>query len=123
MTDLVDQTLATWRRGGHVWGQTDCLLSIGDYLAAAGHKDVPAQFRGTYDSEAGAQAVIDANGGCDGLIDMTGASRTDDPQRGDVALVQGVGALCTGDGFAMRLERGVVEVSRRFVCVEAAWKV
>lgn len=121
--DLVDRTLAEWRRGGHVWGQSDCLLSIGDYIAAAGYTDVSSGFRGTYGTEAGAQAHIDANGGCEGLIDLTGLPRTDDPQRGDVVLVQGIGALCTGGGYAMRLERGVVEVNRRFVTPTAAWKI
>lgn len=121
--DLVDQTLATWRRGGHVWGASDCMLSIGDYLAVAGYKDVTGLFRGTYDTEAGAAAHVDAHGGCEGLIDMTGVPRTDDPQRGDVAVVQDVGALCTGPGFALRLDRGVIEVDRRFVTFSAAWKV
>jgi len=124
MSDLVDRTLAEWRRGGHVWGQSDCLLSIGDYLAAAGHVDVAARFRGTYDDEAGAQAVMDAHGGPEGLIDMTGAVRAAAaPVRGDVALVQGIGALCTGATFALRLDRGVVEVNTRFVQPTAVWSV
>jgi len=124
MTDLVEQTLRVWRRGGHVWGSSDCLLSIGDYLAQAGYRDVAVQFRGTYDTESGAQAHMDANGGAEGLIDLTGAPRASgEPQRGDVVVIQGIGALCTGDMFALRLERGVVELNKRFVTPTAAWKV
>lgn len=123
MTDLVDQTLRLWRQGEFVWGQSDCLLSVGDYMHQAGYKDIPALFRGSYDTEDGAMAHIASHGGCEALIDLTGAPRTDNPQRGDVAIVQGVGALCTGDGFVMRLERGTVEVGRRFVRFDAAWKV
>lgn len=123
MTDLLDRTLREWRQGAHVWGQSDCLLSVGDYMHAAGWLDIPSRFRGTYDTEQGAIDHINANGGCEGLIDLTGAPRTDDPQRGDVALVQGIGALCTGDAFVLRLERGTVEVLRRLVSFDAAWKV
>lgn len=123
MTDLVDQTLRLWRRGGHVWGQSDCMLSIGDYIAAAGHRDVSSRFRGTYDDEAGALAHIAANGGCDGLIDLTGIPRTVEPQRGDVAVLMGIGSLFTGDTYALRLERGVVEVNARFARPLAHWRV
>lgn len=124
MKDLVDHTLSEWRRGGHVWGQSDCLLSVGDYLAAAGYADVSGRFRGTYSTEDGAQAIMDNHGSARGLIDMTGALRADgEPARGDVVLISGIGALCTGDGYALRLERGVVELNRRFITPDAAWKV
>lgn len=127
MTDLVGITAAMWRRGGHVWGQSDCLLSIGDYIAAAGGTDVTGLFRGTYDDEAGAMAHVERYGGHDALIDLTGAPRTDAPGRGDVAVIDTgeneIGALCTGEGFILRLERGVIEINARFVTVLAAWKV
>ena len=125
--DRVDRTLAEWRRGSHVWGVSDCLLSVGDYLAAAGHLDVASLFRGTYDDEAGAMRHVDDHGGHAGLIDLVGLPLTGKPDRGDVAVIDlgevEVGALCTGEGFAVRLERGTVEINRRFVRVVAAWKV
>lgn len=127
MTDLLEQTIDQWRRGRHVWGESDCLLSVGDYIAAAGHKDVASLFRGTYYTEAGAMAHVDQNGGHVGLIDLTGLPRTDDPERGDVVVLDlgesEVGALCSGDGFVVRLERGTVEINARFVTVVAAWKI
>jgi hypothetical protein len=127
MTDRVDRTLARWRSSGHIWGQSDCLLSIGDYIAAHGGQDVAGRFRGTYDSEAGALAMKDAYGGAIGLVDLTGLAHTDDMQRGDVCVVDTgeihVGALCTGSGVAMRLAHGVVELEHRFVRIVQAWKV
>lgn len=124
MTDLVERTLSEWRRGGHVWGRSDCLLSIGDYLWVAGYKDIAGRFWGTYSTEEGAQVILDAHGGAEGLIDMTGVPRAPDaPQRGDVGLVQGIGALCTGFGWALRLERGVIEVEARFVKPTTVWRV
>ena len=70
---------------------------------------------------------VDEYGGHAGLIDLVGIPYTDEPHRGDVAVIDlgevEVGALCTGEGFAVRLERGTVEINRRFVRVIAAWKV
>ena len=124
MTDLVNRTIALWRRGGHVWGRSDCLLSIGEYLFVAGYVDIAGRFWGTYDSERGAQAILDAHGGPEGLIDMTGVPRApDEPQRGDVGLIQGIGSLYTGDTWALRLERGVIEVQDRFVKPTVVWRV
>jgi hypothetical protein len=103
------------------------LLTIGDYIAAQGGRDVSSRFRGLYDTEAGALAMKDAYGGAVGLVDMTGLPHTDDMQRGDVCVVDTgeihVGALCTGPGVVMRIERGVIEVERRFVRIVQAWKV
>lgn len=129
MTDIVDDTLKFWRRHPFVWGAADCLLSIGDYIAARGGHDVSALFRGTYDSEAGAMAHIERYGGVEGLIDLTGLVRIDpaDAKRGDVMVLDTgdvmVGALCTGSGVAARVDRGVVEVSRRLVTTPYAWRV
>lgn len=127
MSNLLDDTLSQWRKGSHVWGQSDCLLSVGDYIAAAGHIDVASRFRGTYDSEAGAMRHVTANGGHTGLIDLTGIKRVDRPMRGDVVVIDTgeteVGGLCTGDSVALRLERGVLELDKRFVRIVAAWRV
>lgn len=125
--DHVDATLKLWRSTPFEWGERDCMLSIGDYIASRGGLDVTGLFRGTYDTQAGAMAHVEAYGGLAGLIDLTGLPRTDDPQRGDVVILdtgyKQVGALCTGDGIAARLERGVIEVSVDFVDIVEAWKV
>jgi hypothetical protein len=127
VTDYVDQTLRLWRSTPFAYGDTDCMLSVGDYLASRGVLDVTGQFRGTYADEAGALAHVAARGGICGLVDMTGLPSTDRPARGDVVCLDTgeieVGALCTGTGVAARLERGVIEVDLRLVKITKAWKV
>lgn len=72
-------------------------------------------------------AHVEAHDGCDGLLDLFGLPRTEKPARGDIAVIwtgeTDVGALCTGETFVLRLERGTVEINARFVTVEAAWSV
>ena len=130
MMDIVDETLREWRSGAFVYGQTDCMLSIGRYLARTGHVDVTPQFIGRYDDEAGALARMLNHGGVAGLMAMAGAvAHADKPSRGDVieviyedeASLCGIGGLCTGDAVAVRLERGVVELSVRFVRYRGVW--
>lgn len=129
MIDLVDRTLKAWRQSSFVFGQSDCLLSVGDYIAAAGGLDVANRFRGTYDDEAGALALLAAHGGHAGLIGMTGLPEIDPSAacRGDVLVIDTgsdrIAALCTGQGVAGRAPKSVFEVSRRFVVILNAWKV
>lgn len=127
MTDLITKTLVHWRQGSFAWGQSDCLLSIGDYLAQAGHLNVSERFRGTYSTEGGAFAHLDSHGGHVGMIDLVGLPVTSEPKRGDVAVLDlgenEIGALCTGHSYAMRIERGVIEVPVRLARVVCAWKV
>lgn len=131
MTDIVDQTLKLWRTTAFIYGTSDCLLSIGDYLVGRGAPDAGALFRGTYNDEAGAMAHVTAYGGPHKLLDLFGLPPIDpaDTMRGDVVVIDpgdggsSVGALITGDSVAARLERGVIEVRRRFVIVTHAWKV
>jgi len=65
--------------------------------------------------------------GCDGLLDLFGLPRTENPVRGDIAVIYTgeteIGALCTGDTFVLRLERGTVEVNARFIDLIAAWSI
>lgn len=135
--DHIDETLRLWRRepftwGGcipHVPGKGDCLLSVGDYIAARGGRDVTGLFRGAYRDEASALALVELYGGPQALIDLTCLPRTDDPVRGDVVVFDaggkgdGIGALCTGPGVAARTERGVIEVNRHLIKILHAWKV
>lgn len=127
MTDLLDNTLAHWRSTAFIWGETDCLLSVGDYLAVAGYRDVASWFRGRYTTEEAAMRHVERYGGHDALIDLTGAPRTEEPQRGDVVVLDAgeteVSGLCTGEGVVLRLERGTIEIERRFVHIVAAWRV
>lgn len=127
MTDIVDETLSGWRQSQFVWGKSDCLLSLADYVIARGGVDAGAGIRGTYDTEATARAIVDAHGGAAALIDRTGLPRVAVPARGDLVLMDcggdHIGALCTGRGVAARRERGTAEIDLRFVKVVMAWAV
>lgn len=125
--DAVDRTLKLWRTVPFDWGDHDCMLSVGDYIAKRGGLDVANRFRGTYWTERGAKALLDANGGASGLIDLTGIPRVEgSPERGDVVVVafggEAIGGICTGGMVALRLQRGVGEVQTRFVQLEGVWR-
>lgn len=125
--DVVDQTLREWRSGAFVYGQSDCMLSIGRHLAALGAKDITERFVGQYEDWAGAQEMLRAGGGVGALIAATGAVPVDSgPARGDVVeLVVGdetIGALCTGDMIAVRLERGVIEIALHLAKWRGVWR-
>ncbi|MEC3912198.1 hypothetical protein U5A82_17465 [Sphingobium sp. CR2-8] len=128
--DIVDETLTEWRRGKFVYGQSDCMLSIGKYLARTGHKDVTDQFVDRYDTHEGAVAMMAAHGGVAGLMALAGAKPKDGPaERGDVVEVLykdedeegSIGGICT-DGFvAMRREGYVTEVRVGLLSIGGVW--
>ncbi len=128
--DIVDQTLKLWRSTPFQWGQSDCMLSIGDYIASIGGKDGTSMFRGLYETERQAKAHMHHFGGVAGLVALTGIPEVyGSPERGDVVAlgtgdpdVPEVGAICTGDMVAARLERGVVEVVIRLVEIKGVWR-
>ena len=122
----LDELLKEWRRTAFEWGSRDCLLSVGDYIAANGGKDIASLFRGRYSTEDEAIRLMNEAGGPDALIDQTGIPRTDTPQAGDIVLVniaRGVAGVHTGGGVAFRLERGMAEINLRFVNIVAAWRI
>lgn len=122
----VDELLKEWRRSSFQWGQSDCLLSVGDYIAANGGKDIAALYRGRYSTEAEALRFMDDAGGAAALIDATGIVRAAEAQRGDVVLLnisRGIAGVHTGDGVAVRLERGAAEIGLRFVQINAVWRL
>jgi len=127
MTDIVADTLRKWRQSQFIWGKSDCLLSIADYVAACGHPDYGVPFRDQYDTQEGAHAQIEAAGGELAIMRRTGFTVTDEPLRGDIMLIQmtthRIAALCTGDAAAVRLTRGVGQIDLRFVSLIEAWKV
>lgn len=127
--DHVDQTLQEWRRTPFIYGYSDCMLSIGRYIAKIGGVDVTETFIGKYDDHEGALAMMASYGGFSGLLTMAGARQAfGPPERGDiVGLSYGdgdtIGGICTGGFIAARLERGVIEVSRKVTRFGSVWRV
>lgn len=106
-----------------IWGVSDCLLTPADWCRARGLPDPAAAWRGTYDDEDGAEAVLAAHGGMVPLMNAAlgsigvrtlshGVRRA---QAGDIAAVtvlgpRGpaiVGAIRTERRWAVRAERGL----------------
>lgn len=125
--DIVDKTLKKWRQSQLIWGATDCLLSINDYLVERGYPDYGVPFRGMYQDEDGAKQMIAEAGGELEIMRRPKLKPTLTPERGDIMLVElpryKIAALCTGNTVAMRLNRGVCECDIRFIKFIEAWKV
>lgn len=125
--DIVEKTLRKWRQSQLLWGKSDCMLSIADYLVSCGYDDYGTPFRGMYDDEAGARRMIADAGGELEIMRRPKLQVTDTPERGDIMLIElslgKVAALCTGSAVAMRLNRGVCECDIRFIKFIEAWKV
>lgn len=76
----------------HAWGEHDCVMFVCDCIAAMTGEDLAADFRGQYDNEREARALLARLGYVD--IGALASSRLPeiDPaqaQRGDVVLIPG----------------------------------
>ena len=110
---LVDQRLAT----PFAWGSHDCCLFAADAVIACTGADLAADLRGSYCSEAEAQAVLASHGG---LIALAAARlgrsvRAELAQPGDIGLVSIEGrptlALCGGPVFLAPGPSGLVPLA------------
>lgn len=131
--DTLYAHLHRWMAEPFVWGQSDCMLVLADYLVSLGHSDIGAKWRGTYDSALSCQRVSGfltdpvrpLAEGCASI----GLPRTDDPQRGDIGVIRvavdgsikAVGAVFLGGNWAVKGEHRVVIGAPLEVL--AAWRV
>lgn len=130
MKEVLDATLATWRRTAHIYGSSDCLLSPADYARDLSGVDVGGPWRGTYSTEAEALAIVREAGGAapllGGALLRAGFIPVETPGEGDIVVVVagGVefGGLCTGPRVALRLARGVTEIRMQQTTVAGAWR-
>lgn len=100
-----------------IWGETDCEMTLADWVLAVEGWDPAADLRGTYDDEAGAGLVMAEAGGAVGLITrQLGRAPSPDVWPGDIGLIevrgevgrQTVGAICIRpDRWAAKSPRGV----------------
>ncbi len=119
------------RKTPFAWGSNDCAVFAADAVQVMTGEDLAGPFRDTYQDEAGADAVLAANG-WDNLSDLADQHLTrlsDDQraQRGDVVLISGRSrtrdflAICLGPDAVGPGVRGLqrCSLSGRL----AAWKV
>ena len=128
MTDAVDITLKKWRKTKFNWVEQNCLLSLADYLLEAGFPDFGDYFRNTFDDETGALQHVKSFGSVSNIIDkFTEFEETANPIRGDLIVAKMLNVdfpgLCVGDTIAFRTERSLIELQRKFVNIQKAWKV
>lgn len=131
--DILYAHLHRWMAEPFVWGKSDCMLVLADYLIALGFPDAAAKWRGQYDSALSCQRVSGFLQNPAGVMGEAATSiglpETDSPERGDVGVVRirdqdGIklmGAVCLGKNWALKGEYTVV------ICkpleILAAWKV
>lgn len=113
-------TLRRWNSVPFSWGaRDDCMMSVFAHCELVTGRDAGAEWRGSYQDEAGAVRVLAAAGG--GLAGMhkglsgIGLKRVQAPSRGDpiCARIAGheIGGIWLGDMAAFRLEgRGRIDI-------------
>ena len=100
-----------------MWGSSDCIISVCDYIFDQTGIDPAAPWRGTYDDEAGAEAICARYGGALGLfktgMDLAGLnSSCRAVGRPVIADMMGkeIAGIDTGKRVLMRMGgRGLVE--------------
>lgn len=108
-------------------GETDCVLTVADWVVLNGRPDPAAPFRGRYRTALGRERIVRREGGMLAVMDAgaerAGLQPTENPLRGDVGLVEMAGhrlaAICTGALWAAKGEGLTVGASE----VLKAWRV
>lgn len=132
MDDLYRE-LHRWKALPFVWGQSDCVLVLADYLVRLGHPDTAAHLRGMYDSAASCHRLtgwlrdpVNVAESCTSRIPLV---RTTNPVKGDIGIVRVrlgrdqkiVGAVFLGKNWAIHGEDGLIIGAINEVL--AAWRV
>lgn len=100
--ELLAAHLAAGRSTPFAWGAHDCATFVADWVQALHGTDPLAPWRGTYDSEAGFEALVAPTGGLGGFVAGVAEAAGFPPcppafvQRGDAALVRLGNEECLG---------------------------
>lgn len=129
---LLDAQIEAARDRVFAYGSFDCLLWAADVVAAMTGSDPAADFRGRYDSEEGALAILDEYGSLEAIITAhCGAPvHPSAAMRGDVVIAEVVvpgggraeaAGICTGLRCVFPTERGLLLTRRDRV--RLAWNI
>ena len=127
-----------WMGKPFVWGETDCMLVLADWIARVRGVDPASAIRGTYDSRGSCQREtgflrdpVAAVERC--LATIGGLERVSAPRAGDMALilvrepdgrVSPCGALWLGEAWACKGPSGATTIKPQAVIeVLAIWSV
>lgn len=130
MEQAIAATLTRMRTTRFARGTNDCDAIMSDYVFALTGRDPMAKWRGTYDDDAGAMALIEAAGGNGALVREGMASLGLEPhpgpaRRGDVVVIDYHGEEVMGlylDPFtALKTARGARQ--SRFAKIISVWRL
>ena len=126
---MLDAFLETVAATPFVDGQTDCALTIADWvMAATGCPDPADHLRGRYASALQRERLLRRLGGLEVVVSYCARrallTETLEPLRGDIGVVrvgrQVLSAICLGDRWAIKGEGVVVAAADH---VYRAWRV
>ena len=109
-------------------GTWDCCLLVADWVKANTGIDGASPWRGRYATRLGYLRHLKAGGGIAGVVargaDLAGLSRTDEPRRGDIGVIEDAdghrAAVCLGARWMTVGRKGVSVAPAKAV---AAWRV
>ncbi len=109
-------------------GTWDCCLLVADWVKANTGIDGASPWRGRYATRIGYLRHLKAGGGVAGVVargaDLAGLSRTDEPRRGDIGVIEATdgptAAICLGSRWMTVGRKGVAVVTAGAV---TAWGV
>lgn len=110
-----------------IWGDRDCILFCTDWVQELTGVDPAARWRGSYQSEAEAQAIIDGFGSLVALCDegYTGILERCDPEDALVGVIKShsgdIGVIRSGLSWVMLTEHGIGRVRLDLSVCLAAW--
>lgn len=121
-------------------GMWDCGRYIAEWVRRSGHDEPGTEFIGQYANALGLVRLLKRRGGIvahfDQCLAAVGVLRTDEPKRGDVALVTIAeelggevgcdflaGAIVLEETAAILEERGLVVLSLQTTPIKVAWRV
>lgn len=110
------------------WSSWDCLSWFGEWIAQSHGINPAVPFTRRYSTDRGALRLIRKHGGMAGVVDAAvtplGIGRTDDPQPGDIAIVDApegeMGGIVTGVFVA---SLGYEGLRYRRLPILTAWRV
>lgn len=115
-----------------VWGQSDCMLDVADYLHLLTGYDCATRYRGLYSTALECHRLsgflTDPILPFRNCVDEFPLAEISAPGRGDVGVItviegrkpHNVGAICLGKNWAVKAEHGLVIGAAREIL--AAWK-
>jgi hypothetical protein len=129
LSDVVAQHLRRWATTDFVWGETDCLMVLADYVLDRIGVDGAAHLRGRYHDRVSCAALTGLDKGHEPVVaaccDVAGLHRTIAPIRGDIGVLRlrklEFGGLCLGDRWAAKTLDGLMMFDRPEIV--AAWAV